>query len=553
MADEKTKIEQEKDPVPGQEESSVADVPRPPKKKNNKKTRRKTNANAARREEEKKRRADPACRKQESVLQQEDASHPMPEPASGEAQPEPPVEHEQFPQEAMPVQQEEKASADVVALQASPEKAEDVAPENTESVESEDHCDQARADEKNESDAAKGDKEATSPSAFSENLEHEQAAGLQQTDSKAEDAVPPDSLPQTDGQTVDVPVAEEAEEKESALQEQQAQPEAVEEKPNAEPCAPEDHAQAQMEEENASTEQTEKQGKRSRAGRERKRHCFTFYVAATTGVVLLASALSIFVMFFTTGNPLFTVSKDVELPNFYNMTKEEIEDNPDYSSFRIEFVDVYSDEVAEGHVVDQSPKPPKEVKENANITLRVSKGVEKVEVPDMIGWTRTSASEKVKSINLSILIKYETDENKPYNTVLRTSPKAGTMLEAGDTLTVYINREELAVGWITAPSCVGLSQSEAGRLLTSRGLSYSFIKVDSDSPEGYVVSQSPSAGDGIAQGGSVTLRVSNGLGASGDGVIQDPNVADGSVTGHHHSWIAWQDGHWICTVCGAVK
>ena len=300
----------------------------------------------------------------------------------------------------------------------------------------------------------------------------------------------------------------------------------------------------------AQEEAQPKTGKRSK--RARKRHYFAFYVAVCTGVVVLASALSIFVMFFVTGNPLFSTTQDVELPNFYNMTQEEIEANEAYSSFRIEFVDVYSDEVAEGHVVDQSPKPPKEVKENARITVRVSKGVEQVEVPDMVGWTRTSASEKVKSINLSILIKYETDDSKPYNTVLSTSPAAGTVMEAGETLTVYINREELAVGTTIAPNCVGLSQSAAGRLLTSRGLSYSFIKVDSASPEGYVVSQSPRSGESMAQGGSVTLRVSNGLG-SGDGTIRDPNVADGSVTGHHHTWVAWQDGHWICTVCNAVK
>ncbi len=311
-------------------------------------------------------------------------------------------------------------------------------------------------------------------------------------------------------------------------------------------CAGEEDGAAQPAQEEAQP----KTGKRSK--RARKRHYFAFYVAVCTGVVVLASALSIFVMFFVTGNPLFSTTQDVELPNFYNMTQEEIEADEAYSSFRIEFVDVYSDEVAEGHVVDQSPKPPKEVKENARITVRVSKGVEQVEVPDMVGWTRTSASEKVKSINLSILIKYETDDSKPYNTVLSTSPAAGTVMEAGETLTVYINREELAVGTTIAPNCVGLSQSAAGRLLTSRGLSYSFIKVDSASPEGYVVSQSPRSGESMAQGGSVTLRVSNGLG-SGDGTIQDPNVADGSVTGHHHTWVAWQDGHWICTVCNAVK
>ena len=149
-----------------------------------------------------------------------------------------------------------------------------------------------------------------------------------------------------------------------------------------------------------------------------------FYVAVCTGVVALASLVSIFVMFFATGNSLFSTTQDVELPNFYNMTQEEIEADEAYSNFRIEFVDVYSDEVAEGHVVDQSPRPPKEVKENARITVRVSRGVEQVEVPDMVGWTRASASEKVKSINLSILIKYETDDTKPYNTVLRTAPAA---------------------------------------------------------------------------------------------------------------------------------
>ena len=51
-----------------------------------------------------------------------------------------------------------------------------------------------------------------------------------------------------------------------------------------------------------------------------------------------------------------------------------------------------------------------------------------------------------------------------------------------------------------------------------------------------MVSQSPRSGESIAQGGSVTLRVSNGLG-SGDGTIKT-NVADGSVTGHHHTWVA---------------
>ena len=384
--------------------------------------------------------------------------------------------------------------------------------------------------------------------AASEREQQEQAPDAQQGVPAEQDAAAVAHAVPQDGQTASEQEAF-GERKEADGGLQAAPPGPEQEAPQADgPFGLEQQAAPALEE--AAPPQAEKTEKKKRV---RRRHYFAFYVAVCTGVVALASLVSIFVMFFATGNPLFSTTQDVELPNFYNMTQEEIEADEAYSSFRIEFVDVYSDEVAEGRVVDQSPKPPKEVKENARITVRVSRGVEQVEVPDMVGWTRTSASEKVKSINLSILIKYETDDTKPYNTVLRTAPAAGTVLEAGETLTVYINREELAVGSTIAPNCVGLGQNEAGRLLTSRGLSYSFIKVDSASPAGYVVSQSPRAGESMAEGGSVTLRVSNGQGVSGDGTIQDPNVAEGSVTGHHHTWVAWQDGKWICTVCNAVK
>ena len=520
MADDKTKIEQQAEQGPVHADSAAGNPPQ--KRKNSKRMRRKSASNVARREAEKQRRMHSAGRKKQDAVQA--PAQPASVPEQKEKEP-------------------DKAGTTVQTVPLDVMNTEDV-PE----------CHNVDADAENipQPVSSEMNPEPLQEEKTDVSQQEPQQLLLEEQSSSEQQAKPQE---EAKCEEEDAPVEEEKPAGELDLKpEKESEQTVPETQPASEDAMPNIEMQAAEKEEPLAQQAAEESKKANkRAARQGKRHCFTFYVAVTTGVVVLASVVSIFVMFFSTGNPLFTVSQDVELPNFYNMTKEEIESNPDYSGFHIEFVDVYSDEVAEGHVVDQSPKPPKEVKENASITLRISRGIEKVEVPDMVGWTRASASEKVKSINLSILIKYETDESKPYNTVLRTSPKAGTTLEAGDTLTVYVNREELAVGWITAPSCVGLSQSEAGRLLTSRGLSYSFIKVDSDSPEGCVVSQSPSAGDGIAQGGSVTLRVSNGLGASGDGVIHDPNVADGSVTGHHHSWIAWQDGHWICAVCGAVK
>ena len=66
--------------------------------------------------------------------------------------------------------------------------------------------------------------------------------------------------------------------------------------------------------------------------------------------------------------------EDVDLPNFVEMSWEEIQNDPQYASFDFDVKDDYSAEYAEGVIYDQSPKAPKRVKANATVTLYVSKG-----------------------------------------------------------------------------------------------------------------------------------------------------------------------------------
>lgn len=303
----------------------------------------------------------------------------------------------------------------------------------------------------------------------------------------------------------------------------------------------------------------------------RKKHYFATYVAIFTMLVVMVSAVSIVVMFSTSGNSLFSTTPDVELPNFNNLTRAEVEKDPNYSKFHLIFEEVYNDEKTAGVIFDQSPKAPKQVKENASITLRVSKGVHKVTVPDVVGWKKDTVREKLKSLDLSILIKTEVNKDRAANTVLRTEPKAGATLTAGETVTVYVAAESHDENRVNVPNCVGMSRDKAVKLIGNIGLVAQTRTVASGMPAGTVVSQTPSKALAVRRGQTVMLSISSGGGDQLTGGQEaqlgqhlypggpmvgygDGEVVPGSVSGHIHTWTAPDaNGNQVCTVCAATR
>lgn len=339
------------------------------------------------------------------------------------------------------------------------------------------------------------------------------------------------------------------------------QEEAAPEKKAAAPAAP-------------AADKKPKQEKPAPAAKEkkrRKRHYFATYVAIFTVFVVVVCAASIVVMFATSSSGLFSTTPDVALPNFNNLTRAEVEQDPNYRNFHLIFEEVYNDEKAAGVIFDQSPKAPKQVKENASITLRVSKGVHKVTVPDVIGWKKETVREKLKSLDLSVLIKTEINQEKAVNTVLRTEPRAGATVTAGDTVTVYVAAAEHETNRLTVPACVGMSRDKAVKFLGSLGLVAQTRSVASGMPAGTVVSQTPSKSTSVRRGSTVMLSISTGTGdqVTGGQAAQegqqlypggptvgygDGQVVPGSVSGHIHTWTAPDaNGNQVCTVCAATR
>jgi serine/threonine-protein kinase len=143
-------------------------------------------------------------------------------------------------------------------------------------------------------------------------------------------------------------------------------------------------------------------------------------------------------------------------------------------------------------------------------------GTQKVTVPTVVGADQANAEAKLRQDGFSIDATRKTAE-QPVGQVIGQDPTGGTKAKKGSrvTLTVSDGPQQVAV-----PSVVGLTVSSARGRLQKAGLQASEREENSDTvAAGRVVSVSPSEGQKVDKGSSVTLVVS-----SGKPQAQVPNV-----------------------------
>ncbi|MEG2036733.1 MAG: PASTA domain-containing protein, partial [Ruthenibacterium sp.] len=248
-------------------------------------------------------------------------------------------------------------------------------------------------------------------------------------------------------------------------------------------------------------------------------------------------------------------ASDVEMPNFYGKSVNDIKGNAEFSGFDIEYTEMYTNEKPAGIVVRQTPRAPRNVKSNAHILLTVSAGTQQVTVPDISGMSRDSAKETLKKASLNLIYKPIVDNTVTADTVLHTVPAAGERADAGDTITVFISRDE-NLSIITVPDCVGkASLIEAALALSNARLSYELA--EGSGADGVVTAQEPAANEQVPLGTVVKLTL-NGAGATGLDTL--PQMQLTGADGHPHEYEptsvvpsnAYSIGYTIftCKVCG---
>jgi beta-lactam-binding protein with PASTA domain len=91
--------------------------------------------------------------------------------------------------------------------------------------------------------------------------------------------------------------------------------------------------------------------------------------------------------------------------------------------------------------------------------------------------------------------------------VISTTPKSGTELKPGETVTVVLSKGRAP---ITVPNLVGMNINDAKTKLRELGLQLLERQKDSDQPADQVLAQTPKPGTGVEKNAEITLDVSLG-------------------------------------------
>jgi eukaryotic-like serine/threonine-protein kinase len=158
-----------------------------------------------------------------------------------------------------------------------------------------------------------------------------------------------------------------------------------------------------------------------------------------------------------------------------------------------------------GIVFKQDPGAGSKVDKGGTVTIWVSTGPPKVQVPNVKGEQWAQAEAALVNAHLKPVKFGVPGDTK--GKVTATDPPAGKSIPEGSKVRVNVMNGP-ALG--TVPSVVGLSLNEATAKLQAAGFTATTSFVDSNATQNTVVSQSPQPGSPLAKGKGVKLSVSNG-------------------------------------------
>jgi serine/threonine-protein kinase len=139
--------------------------------------------------------------------------------------------------------------------------------------------------------------------------------------------------------------------------------------------------------------------------------------------------------------------------------------------------------------------------------LIVSQQPNRVAVPALVGKTRTDADKLLRDNKLVPKATGENNSTCQTNIVTSQEAAAGSKVDEGSTVAYKFC---LGPGQAQVPQVLNLSQQAASDALKAVNLVPAVELVDSDKPQGTVVTVDPPAGSAVAQGSKVTLGVSKG-------------------------------------------
>ena len=200
----------------------------------------------------------------------------------------------------------------------------------------------------------------------------------------------------------------------------------------------------------------------------------------------------------------FWSTAEVEVPNVTGQQLAVARQTLENKNLRVSVQEENNADVPAGEVIAQDPEAGAKVKEKRVVTLKVSKGGQEMEMPDVRGLSKADAIAKLEKMGLKVNV-YEKNSEDEAGTVLDTDPRPGKKITKGSSVELVVSKGK-KVKKVNVPDVVTMESSAAKTLLQARGFKVEVVQqpVTGATP-GTVVSQSLSGE--ADEGATVTITV----------------------------------------------
>ena len=158
-------------------------------------------------------------------------------------------------------------------------------------------------------------------------------------------------------------------------------------------------------------------------------------------------------------------------------------------------------------IINQSPSRDTMVAKGSSVDIVVSTGPGQVAVPSLADLASADdAQAALVKVGLTLgKVEQADSADAPPGTVLRSDPVAGTMVDPGTSVSIWVSS-----GNISVPNVVGLPSTQAQAELANAGFNVgtAINVVDTSVAAGTVLKQDPPGGTSASLGSTVTLTVS---------------------------------------------
>jgi beta-lactam-binding protein with PASTA domain len=163
--------------------------------------------------------------------------------------------------------------------------------------------------------------------------------------------------------------------------------------------------------------------------------------------------------------------------------------------------------VQKGLVIRTSPPNGNSISKGGTVTVYVSSGAAKIQVPNVTGLQQAAAQQKLASVGLNnVTTQPDAQSTLPQGQVDHMNPAGGTYVDPNTQITLFVSG-----GGVQVPSVIGDTAVQAQQILNGQGFQVT-INVDpappgQPVPPGTVWSQNPAANTAKPSGSTVQIFV----------------------------------------------